>query len=56
MMRFDVSERDGVVVVALDGEAMGGPDGTALLDRLHALRTEGKRNVEHLRNESLALL
>jgi anti-sigma B factor antagonist len=45
MMRFDVSERDGVVVVALTGEAMGGPDGSALLDRLHALRTDGRRNV-----------
>ncbi|HLA63789.1 MAG TPA: STAS domain-containing protein [Rhodothermales bacterium] len=45
MMRFDVSEREGVVIVALDGEAMGGPDGSALLDKLHALRLEGRRNV-----------
>jgi anti-sigma B factor antagonist len=45
MMRFDVSDRDGVLVVTLEGDAMGGPDGSALLDRLHALRQEGRRNV-----------
>ncbi len=45
MMRFDVSDSDGVLVVTLEGDAMGGPDGSALLDRLHALRQEGRRNV-----------
>jgi anti-sigma B factor antagonist len=45
MMTFDVSDSDGVLVVTLDGDAMGGPDGSALLDRLHALRQEGRRNV-----------
>jgi len=45
MMRFDVGDQDGVLVVTLEGDAMGGPDGAALLDRLHALRQEGRRNV-----------
>jgi anti-sigma B factor antagonist len=45
MMRFDVSDREGILVVTLEGDAMGGPDGSALLDRLHILRQEGRRDV-----------
>lgn len=46
MMEFDVDEHpEGVVVIALAGDVMGGPDGAMLHERLHALKAEGKRNV-----------
>ena len=45
MMQFDVSERDGVTVLALSGDVMGGPDGAVLHDRLQQLKTGGRRNV-----------
>ncbi len=46
MLTLDVDERPGgVALVALSGDAMGGPDGAALHDRLHALRAAGTRNV-----------
>jgi anti-sigma B factor antagonist len=45
MMQFDVDERDGVAVVALAGDVMGGPDGAALHDRLQQLKHDGRRHV-----------
>lgn len=46
MLTLDVDERPGgVAVVALKGDAMGGPDGTALHERLHDLHAAGTRNV-----------
>ena len=45
MMHFDVDERNGAAVIALSGDVMGGPDGSALHDQLQQLKSEGKRNV-----------
>ena len=45
MMQFDVDEQDGVAVLALSGDVMGGPDGAALHDRLQNLKAAGRRNV-----------
>ena len=45
MMQIHVDERDGAVVITLDGDALGGPDGTALHERLRELREAGKRNA-----------
>lgn len=44
-MNFDVSERDGVTVIASRGNVLGGPDGSDLHDFLADLREEGRRNV-----------
>ncbi|MEM1270226.1 MAG: STAS domain-containing protein [Bacteroidota bacterium] len=44
-MNFNVDERYNAVVVTLKGNVMGGPDGAGLLDELHRLRDEGKKNV-----------
>lgn len=60
-MRIDVSEREHALVIALEGDAMGGPDGTALHDALHAHR--GRRNVvvdlggvRHMNSSGLGML
>ena len=45
MMHFDVQDRDGVAVLTLSGDVMGGPDGALLHDRLHALKGQGRRRV-----------
>jgi anti-sigma B factor antagonist len=63
MMQFETDTRDGVTVVSLTGDALGGPDGSALLDRLHALRTDGTPNVvvdlggvRHMNSSGLGML
>jgi anti-sigma B factor antagonist len=45
MMHFNVDEHEGVAVVALSGDVMGGPDGALLHDRLQDLKTSGRRQV-----------
>lgn len=46
MMHFDVDEHaPNVVVIALSGDVMGGPDGAMLHEKLHELKATGKRNV-----------
>jgi anti-sigma B factor antagonist len=45
MMHSEVEQRDGVAVVALSGDLMGGPDGAALHDQLHRLKAAGLRRV-----------
>ena len=45
MMTFDVADRDGVAVLALSGDLMGGPDGAALHDQLQQLKANGRRQV-----------
>ncbi len=45
MMQFDVDERGAVTVLALTGDVMGGPDGTALHDRLQHLKSSNRRHV-----------
>jgi anti-sigma B factor antagonist len=44
-MKYDVQEQGRVVVLALEGNILGGPDGTKLHDRLHELKDAGKRHV-----------
>ena len=44
-MQIKVSERDGIVVLKLNGKIMGGPDATALNDKLHELVEAGKTKV-----------
>ena len=63
MMQIDLQTRDGVAVATLTGDAMGGPDGSALLDRLHALRADGARRVvvdlggvDHMNSSGLGML
>ncbi len=41
-MKIKLSDHDGVVVLVLDGKIMGGPDATAINDKLHEL-VETKR-------------
>jgi len=63
MMQFETETRDGVAVVSLTGDAMGGPDGSALLDHLHDLRADGAQNVvvdlasvRHMNSSGLGML
>ena len=63
MMQIDLTDRDGVAVAALSGDAMGGPDGTVLLDKLHALRAAGTTRVvvdlggvAHMNSSGLGML
>lgn len=44
-MNFKVDERYNAVVIELKGNVMGGPDGAGLLDTLHELKDQGKKNV-----------
>ena len=63
MMQIETETQDGVAVVSLTGDAMGGPDGSALLDRLHDLRADGLQNVvvdlggvRHMNSSGLGML
>ncbi|WP_412063208.1 STAS domain-containing protein [Rubrivirga sp. IMCC45206] len=54
---------DGVAVLALDGDALGGPDGSALHAELHKARGEGPLNavvdlsgVRHMNSSGLGML
>ncbi len=44
-MKFKTKEIEGVTVVELEGNVMGGPDASALNDFLHKLITEKKNQV-----------
>jgi len=44
-MNYSVDERYNSVVITLKGNIMGGPDGAKLLDSLHELKEQGKKNV-----------
>ena len=44
-MKFTASEQHGVVVLALDGNVLGGPEATALNEELHRLIDQRKYNV-----------
>lgn len=41
----DSSGADGVTVIALDGNVLGGPDATALNDTLHTLVEKGRKKI-----------
>ncbi len=44
-MNFKVAEHYNAVTIELKGNVMGGPDGANLLDKLHELKDQGKKNV-----------
>ncbi len=44
-MKIKLSDHDGVVVLELDGKIMGGPDATAINDKLHELVESIRINV-----------
>ena len=44
-MNFNVSEERGVVVITLKGEIVGGPDASALSEKLHELIAADKKHV-----------
>ncbi len=44
-MNYNVDERTNAVVITLEGNIMGGPDGNKLHETLHELKDGGKKNV-----------
>lgn len=44
-MKFKSEEKQGVIVIALDGNIMGGPDATSLNDELQRLVTASKVRI-----------
>lgn len=44
-MKIKVIDQDGVIVLQLNGKIMGGPDATAIIDKLHELVESGKVNI-----------
>lgn len=44
-MKIKLSDHNGVVVLELDGKIMGGPDATAINDKLHELVDSKRINV-----------
>jgi anti-sigma B factor antagonist len=60
-MTIDTTTTDGVTVLALDGDALGGPDGSALLERLRALGAPARAVVDlgavkHMNSSGLGML
>ncbi|MEM6326123.1 MAG: STAS domain-containing protein [Bacteroidota bacterium] len=62
-MQIHVTDHDGVAVVALEGDAMGGPDGTVLMERIRERRAEGQTRfvvdlagVERMNSSGLGML
>ena len=44
-MKFDIRERKSIVIIVLDGEMVGGPDATVLIEKLHDLIDSGKNRI-----------
>lgn len=62
-MDISTSDRDGVTVLTLGGDALGGPDGSAMHDALHAIRGDGPARVvvdlsrvRHMNSSGLGML
>ena len=62
-MDIQISDRDGVTVLTLDGDALGGPDGSAVHDALHDARGQGEprvvvdlAGVRHMNSSGLGML
>ena len=62
-MDISTDRRGGVTLVALDGDALGGPDGSALHDALHDARADGPiravvdlSGVRHMNSSGLGML
>ena len=62
-MDISTTDRDGVTVLTLDGDALGGPDGSAMHDALHRSRGDGPARVvvdlsrvRHMNSSGLGML
>lgn len=62
-MQIEHTDYEGVAVFALSGDALGGPDGSALHDRLHGVRRDGPlravvdlQDVRHMNSSGLGML
>ena len=62
-MQIHSERRGGVTLVSLDGDALGGPDGSALHDALHRSRGDGPiravvdvGGVRHMNSSGLGML
>lgn len=62
-MDIRTDRRDDVVIVTLDGDALGGPDGSALHDALHTARGDGALQavvdlggIRHMNSSGLGML
>lgn len=44
-MNYELSEQSGVVIIALTGKIMGGPEATEINDKINHLIDEGKLNI-----------
>ncbi len=44
-MKFDVREKKGVVIVLLEGEMLGGPDATLLLEKFREFIGAGRNRI-----------
>ena len=62
-MDITTEDRDGVTVLTLDGDALGGPDGAAVHDALHSARGDGPAHVvvdlgrvRHMNSSGLGML
>ena len=62
-MQIDHTDHSGVAVLRLTGDALGGPDGSALHDTLHAAKGDGPLHtvvdlggVRHMNSSGLGML
>jgi len=62
-MNFTVTEREGIIVLALKGKIMGGPEATEINDKINQLIDEKKlriiidlENVEWMNSSGLGIL
>jgi anti-sigma B factor antagonist len=44
-MKFDLREKNGVVIITIEGKMVGGPDATLLSEKLHECIEAGKKLV-----------
>ncbi len=44
-MKIKMTDRDGVILLQLNGKIMGGPDATAINEKLHEMVEAGKINI-----------
>jgi anti-sigma B factor antagonist len=44
-MNFEISEHDGITVIALIGKIMGGPEAAQINEKINSLIDEGKKNI-----------
>ena len=44
-MKFDIKEKEGVVIILLEGEMLGGPDATSLSEKFREFINAGKNKI-----------